>query len=238
MAGSKVQCEDCGCRVNPSFHSRRTCRRFARVTELYRHPEGFTLAEIGRQVGVTRERIRQIGKLAGLETARVTDRNHGALAKVRCAQCGCMVNPRRHPQLECQHCAQIVELWNRPENLTLAEITRRLGLDYQRVLRIAQVAEIDTARTRKRCTSCGCAVAPRFHPQRLCERYARVLELYNLPERPSLSEIGRRVGIWAQGVKRIVRKAGLDLPSAQELKHGGLQGSFVLRDSAAFQSRM
>jgi DNA-directed RNA polymerase sigma subunit (sigma70/sigma32) len=54
-----------------------------RAKEMYRlhHDETLTLAEVGREYGISRERVRQILRAAGYET-----RSRGEAAKLRAAR--------------------------------------------------------------------------------------------------------------------------------------------------------
>jgi DNA-directed RNA polymerase specialized sigma subunit len=53
-----VLCPHCGCRVLVRLHTPLSCDRFRRVFEL--RGQRWTLAEIGRELGISRERVRQI----------------------------------------------------------------------------------------------------------------------------------------------------------------------------------
>lgn len=57
----KQTCASCYCTVDPRWHWPEVCRRYMKITSLAR--AGFTFADIGQRVGVTRQRVREIVQL-------------------------------------------------------------------------------------------------------------------------------------------------------------------------------
>ena len=223
-----MRCSNCGCLLSRRFHSDYRCQRWAQIVKLYGRPEGLTLAEIGAQVGFTRERIRQVGKLAGLRTRRA--RKDWKWPKERCLDCGCMVVPQFHPKNECERFAQIVKLFKRREGLTLAEIGAQVGLSRLRIIQVAEMAGLDKCRILDRkyweslrapCPECGLIVVLKFHPKEICQRNVQIFHLYDGPEALSLRQIAKRVGLCATSVRKILKRAGLYRSRAPGRKHAG-----------------
>src|SRR5439155_22899989 len=54
---NRQQCMDCACFVDMGLHTIAACQRYKRIIQLR---ETMTLVQIGRTLGISRERVRQI----------------------------------------------------------------------------------------------------------------------------------------------------------------------------------
>ena len=130
--------------------------------------------------------------------------------KIVCPKCGFPV--RRVGQHACERFRQVIELWNRPECLTLSEMGRRAGVSRERIRQIVLLAGLSkriTVERRGRCSSCGCRATP-HHLASECHRAQQVVKLYQDAQFHSLAEIGRQVRLSPEQVSAIARRAGLD----------------------------
>jgi DNA-binding CsgD family transcriptional regulator len=215
MTGLTTICPDCG-RFLHRKGPPHDCRRFRQVIELYNRPERLTLAEIGKQLHVSRERVRQIAALAGLG-------RHERSAQ--CPSCGCKAPPSHIPS-ECHRVEQVVKLYNDSEFHSLAEIGRQLGLSRPQVRGIARRAGLDRrpmeTRTyweslKTRCSRCGLLVTPGYHPPDVCERSGQIIALCRRSE--SYAAVARQIGASYKVVLKALRRAGLSpaAPSSRGL---------------------
>ena len=130
--------------------------------------------------------------------------------KIVCPKCGFPV--RRVGQHACERFRQVIELWNRPECLTLSEMGRRAGVSRERIRQIVLLAGLSkhiTVERKGRCSSCGCRATP-HHLASECHRAQQVVKLYQDAQFHSLAEIGRQVRLSPEQVSAIARRAGLD----------------------------